>query len=134
MEGKDFISFYYHNEFINPKLTMKEAKKMIKDITGIDGNNLRFKLSFEFSSHYSDERLFWNDAKIEIYDITKYKAKLTRRIYERNITLDLNKKIEELKKSVSEQTKVPIERLEFKLNNKIFENYKILKERKFIQK
>ena len=128
MEGNDFISFYNHNEFINPKLTMKEAKKMIKDITGIDGNNLRFKLSFEFSSHYSDESLFWNEAKIELWDITKYREKLTRRIYERNITLDLNKKIEELKKSVSEQTKVPIERLEFKLNNKILENYKILKD------
>ena len=128
MEGNDFIPFYYHNEFINPKLTMKEAKKMIKDITGIDGNNLRFKLSFEFSSHYSDESLFWNEAKIELWDITKYREKLTRRIYETNITLDLNKKIEELKKSVSEQTKVPIERLEFKLNNKILENYKILKD------
>ena len=128
MEGNDFIYLYNHNEFINPKLTMKEAKKMIKDITGIDGNNLRFKLSFEFSSHYSDESLFWNEAKIEIYDITKYRAKLTRRIYEENITLDLNKKIEELKKSVSEQTKVPIERLEFKLNNKILENNKILKD------
>ena len=128
MEGMDFISFYYHNEFINPKLTMKEAKKMIKDITGIDGNNLRFKLSFEFSSHYSDESLFWNEAKIELWDITKYREKLTRRIYETNITLDLNKKIEELKKSVSEQTKVPIERIEFKLNNKILENYKILKD------
>ena len=111
MEVNDFIPFYYHNEFINPKLTMKEAKKMIKDITGIDGNNLRFKLSFEFSSHYSDESLFWNEAKIELWDITKYKAKLTRRTYETNITLDLNKKIEDLKKSVSEQTKVPIERL-----------------------
>ena len=128
MEGNDFIYFYNHNEFINPKLTMKEAKKMIKDITGIDGNNLRFKLSFEFSSHYSDESLFWNEAKIELWDITKYREKLTRRIYETNITLDLNKKIEELKKSVSEQTKVPIERLEFKLNNKILENYKILKD------
>ena len=107
MEGIDFISFYYHNEFINPNLTMKDAKKIVKDITGIDGNNLRFKLSFEFKSHHSDERLFWNDTKIEIYDITKYKAKLTRRIYEKDITLDLNKKIEDLKKSVSEQTEVP---------------------------
>ena len=128
MEGNDFISFRRHNEFINPKLTMKEAKKMIKDITGIDGNNLRFKLSFEFSSHYSDESLFWNEAKIELWDITKYREKLTRRTYEEDIYLDLNKKIEELKKSVSEQTKVPIERLEFKLNNKILENYKILKD------
>ena len=59
---------------------------------------LRFKLSFEFKSHYSDKRLFWNDAKIEIYDIKKYRAKLTRRTYEENKTLDLNKKIEELKK------------------------------------
>ena len=128
MEGNDFIPFYNHNEFINPKLTMKEAKKMIKDITGIDGNNLRFKLSFEYSSHYSDESLFWNEAIIELWDITKYKAKLTRRTYENDIYLDLNKKIEELKKSVSEQTKVPIERLEFKLNNKILENNKILKD------
>ena len=83
MEGNDFISFHHHNEFINPKLTMKEAKKMIKDITGIDGNNLRFKLSLEFSSHYSDESLFWNEAKIELWDITKYREKLTRRIYEK---------------------------------------------------
>ena len=128
MEGKDFISFYYHNEFINPNLKMKDAKKMIKDITGIDGNNLRFKLSFEFKSHHSDERLFWNEEKIDIYDITKYRAKLTRRIYEKDITLDLNKKIEDLKKSVSEQTKVPMERLEFKLNNMILENNKILKD------
>ena len=128
MEGINFISFYYHNEFINPNLKMKDAKKMIKDITGIDGNNLRFKLSFEFSSHYSDESLFWNEAKIELWDITKYREKLTRRTYEEDIYLDLNKKIEELKKSVSEQTKVPIERLEFKLNNKILENYKILKD------
>ena len=128
MEVNDFIPFYYHNEFINPKLTMKEAKKMIKDITGIDGNNLRFKLSFEFSSHHSDESLFWNEAKIELWDITKYREKLTRRTYEEDIYLDLNKKIEELKKSVSEQTKVPIERLEFKLNNKILENFKILKD------
>ena len=37
--------------------------------------------------------------------------KLTRRLYETDITLDLNKKIEDLKKSVSEQTKVPIEKL-----------------------
>jgi hypothetical protein len=82
---------------------MKEAKKMIKDITGIDGNNLRFKLSFEFSSHYSDESLFWNEAIIELWDITKYREKLTRRIYERSITLDLNKKIEELKNSLNKE-------------------------------
>jgi ubiquitin C len=112
---------------------MKEAKKMIKDITGIDGNNLRFKLSFEFSSHYSDESLFWNEAKIELWDITKYREKLTRRTYEEDIYLDLNKKIEELKKSVSEQTKVPMERLEFKLNNMILENNKILKDENLLE-
>ena len=133
MEGNDFIYFYNHNEFINPKLTMKEAKKMIKDITGIDGNNLRFKLSFEFSSHYSDESLFWNEAKIELWDITKYREKLTRRTYEEDIYLDLNKKIEELKKSVSEQTKVPIERLEFKLNDMILENNEILKDKNLFE-
>ena len=60
MEGVNFISFYYHNQFINPNLKMKNAQKTIKDKTGIDRKNLRFNLSFEFNIHYSDESLFWN--------------------------------------------------------------------------
>ena len=107
---------------------MNDVKKMIQAITGIDEKNQRFSLSFRFGNYSFENFLFWNKANLEIYNINNYRKKLTRRIYETNITLDLNKKIEDLKKSISEQTKVPIERIEFKLNNKILENYKILKD------
>ena len=70
---------------------MNDVKKMIQAITGIDEKNQRFSLNF----------LFWNKANLEIYNINNYRKKLTRRIYETNITLDLNKE-KRFKKSVRE--------------------------------
>ena len=100
----DRIYLESHKELMNPNLKVKDVKKIIKNITGIKETNQRIKLSFDFSKHSSEESLFWNHAIIHLYDAGKYKAKLTRNTYESTFfNLDLNKKIEELKKIVSEQ-------------------------------
>ena len=119
----DRIYLGSHKELMNPNLKVKDVKKVIKNITGIKETNQRIKLSFDFSKHSSEESLFWNHAIIHLYDAGRYKAKLTRNTYESTFfNLDLNKKIEELKKIVSEQKKVPVERLQFKLDNMILDN------------
>ena len=123
-----YISFDEHKELLNPNLKVSVLKKIIKDETGIDEKNQRFKLLFKFDINLSDDSLFWNCAKINVYDVSEYRAKLARRIYETEIILDLNKKIEDLKKSVNEQTKFPIEKLQFKLNDMILDNEIILKD------
>ena len=109
-------------------MKVSALKKKIKEETGIDEKNQRFKLLFKFDINLSDDSLFWNCAKINVYDVSEYRAKLARRIYETEIILDLNKKIEDLKKSVNEQTKFPIEKLQFKLNDMILDNEIILKD------
>ncbi len=126
---RDFL-LSNHKEIFNPNLKIKDLKKIIEKQTGIDEKNLRYKLSFAFDMPSSDESLFWNSLKIEAntYDITKFEAKLTRLTYEEDILLDLNKKIRDLKKSLSEKTKVPIEKLQFQLNYNILSNEKILKD------
>ena len=126
---RDFL-LSNHKEIFNPNLKIKDLKKIIEKQTGIDEKNLRYKLSFAFDMPSSDESLFWNSLKIEAntYDITKFEAKLTRLDYEEDILLDLNKKIRDLKKSLSEKTKVPIEKLQFQLNYNILSNEKILKD------
>jgi len=123
----DILSFRYYKEFVNPNLKINDIKKMIKGITGLNEKDIRFKLECDLDNNsYGQEELFWNRAKFLIYDASKYKTKLTRGIYETDITLNLYKKIEDLKKSVSEQTMIPMERIQFELNNMILENEKIL--------
>ena len=106
---------------------------MIQAITGIDEKNQRFSLSFRFGNYSFEKFLFWNKANLEIYNINNYRKKLTRRIYETNITLDLNKE-KRFKKSVREQTKVILERLQFLLNKKILDDNKILKDDNLFEK
>ena len=132
---RDFL-LSNHKEIFNPNLKIKDLKKIIEKQTGIDEKNLRYKLSFAFDMPSSDESLFWNSVKIEAntYDITKFEAKLTRLTYEEDILLDLNKKIRDLKKSLSEKTKVPIEKLQFQLNYNILSNEKILKDYDLFEK
>ena len=42
---------------------MKEVKKLIKEKTGIDEENQRYKVTFEY---YGDGSHFWDNAKLEI--------------------------------------------------------------------
>ena len=131
MEKSDFIILYYHPELLNPKLKIKDVKEIIKDITGIKEENQRFHLSFEFYSYsdYSNERLFWNQVKLLYYDTSKYRTEIKRKNYRKDIILDLNKKIEELKKMVFEQTKIPINRQQYFLDGYELENNYILKDK-----
>ena len=123
----DILPFYYYKEFVNPNLKIKEIKQMIKGIKGLNEKDIRLKLECYLDNNSDgQEELFWNRAKFKIYDASKYKTKLTKGIYQTNITLDLHKKIEDLKKSVSEQTMIPMERIQFELNNMILENKEIL--------
>lgn len=127
MENINFINLQYHPELINPKLKIKDFKKIINDITGVKEENQKIQLSYQFNSFSDDEDLFWNNADINLYDLSKYKTRIKRKIYEKEVTLDLNKKIEELKKMVFEQTKVPIDRQLFYLDNYELNNDEILK-------
>ena len=104
------ISFFYYKEFINPKLKVKDVKQMIKDITGINLKDLRINLTYDFGKITSENDLFWDFAEFDYYDASNYSTVITRGKYLAGITLDLYKKIENLKKSVNEQTKIPIER------------------------
>ena len=130
MEKGGSLSFLYHPELLNPKLTIKDVKEIIKFITGIKEENQRFNLSFNFYSYSnsSDESLFWKEAKLQYYDTSKYRTEINRKNYRKDIILDLNKKIEELKIMVFEQTKIPINRQQYFLDGDELENNDILKD------
>jgi ubiquitin C len=108
------IAFLVHQELFDKKLLVKDVKKIIKNITGIKEKNQRIKVSFNIND---DDNYFWNFQHILVYDITNFNLSFRKDSYETNIFLDLNKKIEELKRSIFEQTKIPINRQKLFLNN-----------------
>ena len=108
------IAFLVHQELFDKKLLVKDVKKIIKNITGIKEENQRIKVSFNIND-VND--YFWNYQHILVYDITNFNLSFRKDSYETNIFLDLNKKIEELKRSIFEQTKIPINRQKLFLNN-----------------
>lgn len=108
------IAFLVHQELFDKKLLVKDVKKIIKNITGIKEENQRIKVSFNIND---DNDYFWNYQHILVYDITNFNLSFRKDSYETNIFLDLNKKIEELKRSIFEQTKIPINRQKLFLNN-----------------
>ena len=69
-----------------------------------------------------DDELFWSRLKIKVYDKTRYNTSLTNHYYEENVILDLNRKVEQLKQMVFEQTKIPINRQKFYLDDNELEN------------
>ena len=108
------IAFLVHQELFDKKLLVKDVKKIIKNITGIKEENQRIKVSFNIND---DNNYFWNFQHILVYDITNFNLSFRKDSYETNIFLDLNKKIEELKRSIFKQTKIPINRQKLFLNN-----------------
>ena len=112
------INFGAYPELINKDLKVKDIKKIIKDKKGIQEENQIFHVHFQiwdFGSEEQNEYSFWDFLNIKVYDKTRYNATITKNYYENTAILDLNKKVEELKKSVFEQTKTPIDRLKFYL-------------------
>lgn len=108
------IFFLEHQELFDKNLMVKDVKKIIKNITGIKEENQRIKISFNIND---DNNYFWNFQHILVYDITNFNLSFRKDSYETNIFLNLNKKIEELKQSIFEQTKIPINRQKLFLNN-----------------
>ena len=122
-----YIDLNYHKELVNPFVKIKDVKKIIKEETGIDEKNQQIDFSFRLDNS-SDESLFWDRSYITVFDKSTYMMKLTRNLYQTEIiTLDLNKKIEDLKNCINEHTKIPIEKLQFKLNDRILNNDENLK-------
>ena len=116
------IQFSTCPEIINPNLKVKDVKTIIKNKTGIKEENQRLRVSFDYFDQSNSEQPFWDKFLMEIYDISQYRTRLQRDLYEKDVILDLNKKVEELKQMVFEQTKVPIERQQFYLNFKELNN------------
>ena len=117
------IQFSTFPEIIKPNLKIKDVKTIIKNKTGIKEENQRFRISLVFSNQSNSEQPFWDNFIMEIYDISQYRTKLQRSLYEKDVILDLNKKVKDLKQMVFEQTKIPIDRQQFYLNDQELKNY-----------
>ena len=116
------IQFSTFPEIIKPNLKIKDVKTIIKNKTGIREENQRFRISLVFSNQSNSEQPFWDNFIMEIYDISQYRTKLQRSLYEKDVILDLNKKVKDLKQMVFEQTKIPIDRQQFYLNDQELNN------------
>ena len=92
---------------------MKEVKAMIKDKTGIKEEDQRYQITFNY---YGDGSNFFDNAKLNIYDNSKYRAKLVRHSYFQDFILELHEGAgtnQQVSQKIFEQTNVPIERLKF---------------------
>ena len=103
-------------ELFDTSLTIGETKNIIKDKTGILEENQFFLMKFNYRNQSNSAIEFWSQLNLEVYDISRYRAKIKRHFYEGEVILDLNKKVSELKQMVLEQTKIPVEKQEFYLN------------------
>ena len=126
MENGENIILSHYPQFISQNLKVKEIKNIIRNITGIKDENQKIQISFNFNA--SNDESFWENTTLHVYDTSNYRTIIKREDYESNIVLDLNKKIEDLKKIVYEQTKVPIERQQYFLNDREINNNRILSE------
>lgn len=92
---------------------MKEVKAMIKNKTGIKEEDQRYQITFNY---YGDGSKFFDNAKLNIYDNSKYRAKLVRHSYFQDFILELHEGAgtnQQVSQKIFEQTNVPIERLKF---------------------
>ena len=92
---------------------MKEIKAMIKGKTGIKEEDQRYQITFNY---YGDGSNFFDNAKLNIYDNSKYRAKLVRHSYFQDFILELHEGAgtnQQVSQKIFEQTNVPIERLKF---------------------
>ena len=121
MEATSFLDY---PEIFNRNLELKDFWKIIKEKTGITEQNQKFYIYFDFDeySYSNDKQLFWEFLKIKIYDKTRYITTIKRNFYETELILDLTKKIEELKQFIYVQTKIPINRQQFFINNEELPN------------
>ena len=120
-EQPETITFKDYPELINPNLTLKDIKQLIKGKTGIKEENQRFVIRVNhdnFLYGLIDDYNFWEFFELKIYDKSRYYTGLKRDFYETEVILDLTRKVEELKEMIFEQVKIPKERIEFYLDKK----------------
>ena len=115
------IHFLEHKELFNGNLLVKDVKKIIKEITGIQEENQNIKVSFKINE---DDDYFWNYQPILVYDKTNYDLTIKRDCYEKKISLDLRKNVKELKQKIHKETNIPTERQKFFLgNSELYDEY-----------
>ena len=126
IEHPETIRLLDYPELIKPNVKIDDIRKVIKDKIGIKEENQRFELVgidshyFEFKGDYN----FWENFELKVYDKSRYYTGLRRSFYHTEIILDLKRKVEDLKKMIFEQVKVPTDRIEFYLNkNKLDNDY-----------
>ena len=118
---------------IKDNSTIKDAKRLIEQLTDIKVEDQRFKFTLNFDSQMDDEDYFYKCLNCYIEDISCYRVKLKRNFYNQYIKLDLKKNIEQLKKNVFKIHKIPIERQKYYLYSpekefpEVLENDKTLK-------
>ena len=86
---------------------------MIKNKTGIKEEDQRYQITFNY---YGDGSNFFDNAKLNIYDNSKYRAKLVRHSYFQDFIIELHEGVgtnQQVSQKIFEQTNVPIERLKF---------------------
>ena len=85
--------------------TIKDAKKLIEQLTDIKVEDQRFKFTLNFDSQMNDEDYFFKCLNCFIEDISYYPVELKRKFYNKYIKIDLKKNIEQLKKQVFKKEK-----------------------------
>ena len=132
------IRFFNCPELINRDLKMKDIKRIIKEKTGIIEEKQRFHVYFDSIDfpYYKamDDQPFWNNFKIKVYDKTRYHTSLIKRYYDQDVILDLNRKVEQLKQMVFEQTKIPINRQKLYLDGEELDNDDSLENKNLFEK
>ena len=108
------IYFLEHEELFNKNLLVKDVKKIIKDMSGIEEENQKIYVSFNIND---DNNYFWNYQPLFVYDKTNYNLRIQRESYENHIRLDLRKTVKELKQTIYKEIKVPPQRQKFFLGN-----------------
>ena len=123
-------------EILKPNLTIDDFKKVIKDKTGIKEENQRFEIIRDKMElyHCKGDDNFWENFELKVYDKTRYYTGLKRDFYETEIILDLKRKVEELKKMIYEQVKIPTDRIEFYLGKEKLDNNYFLEDDNLINK
>ena len=106
-------------------MTVKDLRLLVSSYTNIKDENLLMKLEFEFNGIMKDYGLntkIFDYIYLKVYDISYFPINININYYEKTVFLDLNKKIEEVKIKVNSELKIPKERQEFYLDERLLYN------------
>ena len=122
-------------DIFNKDLAINDFKKILKEKTGINEENQRTQIDFEYASYLNNSENFWKCIRLNYYDISNYKARLNRHYdYNADVILNLNNDIENLKNSISKIKNISVDRLQFYLNDIELSNNKIIKDENLFKK